>query len=73
MKMTIGEALQMIARGETPEQYEKRIKRICMLADERDRLNDSIEILKYDPEDAERLAKKQKRLVKVLSELQRLN
>ena len=53
MKMILAEALEMIKRGETPEQYEKRVKRIKRLANERERLEDS------------RLEKQRKRLVKV--------
>ena len=70
MKMTIKEALEMIDRGETPEQYEKRVRRIRRLANERDALRDAIEILDeyHDP----RAEKKRVRLSKVLAELEAL-
>ena len=72
MKMTLIEAFEMIGRGETPEEYEKRIKRIRRLANERDELRDAIDILRGDPTYAEKYEKKKKRLAKVLAELARL-
>ena len=68
MKMTLAEAFDMIARRETPEQYEKRIKRIRRLANERDELECSIDVLGDDP----RAGKKRVRLQKVLAEIERL-
>ena len=59
--VTIGEALEMINRGETPEQYRKRKARLRRLTEERDFLEDGIEILGDDP----RAEKKRKRLEKV--------
>ena len=61
--MTLAEAFEMIARGETPEQYEKRIKRIRRLANERDALEVGIDVLGDDP----RADKKRARLAKVLA------
>ena len=58
---TIGEALEMINRGEAPEQYRKRKARLRKLTEERDFLEDGIEILGDDP----RAEKKRKRLEKV--------
>lgn len=70
MKMTLEEALEMIERRETPEQYQKRVKRIRRLANERDELRDAIEIL--DEYEDPRAEKKKKRLAAVLDELERL-
>lgn len=74
MKMTLKQAFEMIDRGETPDQYEKRIKRIRALANERDDLIDCIEVLKddTDPHYVAKREKKQKRLEKVLKELEEL-
>lgn len=68
MKMTLAQAFEMIDRGETPEQYEKRVRRIRRLANERDALRDAIEILDeyHDP----RAEKKRVRLSKVSAELE---
>ena len=66
--MTIAEAFDMIGRGETPEEYKKRIQRIRRLANERDALQDAIEILGDDP----RAEKKRTRLQKVEQELTKL-
>jgi len=68
MRFTIDQALEMISRGESPEQYEKRIKRIKRLANERDDLQDAIDILREFgncEKDIVRLHKKEKRLEKV--------
>lgn len=73
--MTIDEAIDMITRGETPEQYKKRTARMRRLANERDDLKDSIEVLEEygdNEKDAQKLAKKQARLAKVLEELDRI-
>ena len=59
--MTLYEALDMIDHGETSEQYKKRIAKIRRYANERDALQDAIEVLQGD----ERQAKKIKRLKKV--------
>lgn len=68
MKMTLQQACEMFARGETPEEYERRIKRLRRLANERDDLEDAIEVLKGDP----RAKTKQKRLAKVLAEIEQI-
>lgn len=66
--MTLSEAFDMIGRGETPEEYKKRIQRIRRLANERDALQDAIEILGDDP----RAERKRARLQKVEQELTKL-
>lgn len=66
--MTLSEAFDMIGRGETPEEYKKRIQRIRRLANERDALQDAIEILGDDP----RAERKRERLQKVEQELTKL-
>jgi len=68
MRMTLAEAFEMIGRGETPEEYKKRIQRIRRLANERDALQDAIEILGDDP----RADRKRARLQKVEQELTEL-
>ena len=75
MRFTIDQALEMISRGETPEQYEKRVKRIRKLVNEREDLQDAIDVLKEfgDCEkDMVRLRKKEKRLEKVLKMMDNL-
>lgn len=59
--MTLYQALEMIERGESPEQYKKRMAKIRRLANEKQDLEDAIEILGNDP----RSEKKKKRLKKV--------
>ena len=71
MKLTLSQALEAISRGETPEQYVKRIRRIRRLANERDALMDWLEICDT-PEDAEAAAKKRERLNKVLAMIDEL-
>ena len=66
--MTLYEALDMIERGETPEQYKKRLARLRRLANERDWLILEIDVLSDDP----RADKKRKRLDKVQAELHAL-
>lgn len=68
MSMTLYETLDMIQRGETPEQYRKRIAKIRRYANERDALQDTIEVLQGD----ERQAKKINRLKKVEQILEEL-
>ena len=68
MRMTIAEALDMIQRGETPEQYEKRVKRLRRLSNERYDLEDAIAVLGDDP----RADKKRRRLTKVLVMIEQL-
>ena len=64
MKMTLAEAFEMIERGETPEQYEKRMTRIRRLANERDDLVAGISVFGPDSNDP-RLEKKKARLEKL--------
>lgn len=66
--MTLEQAVEMVFRGETPEQYKKRIERIKRLANERDDLMDAIEVLGDDP----RAIRKQKRAAKVVQMIERL-
>ena len=66
--MTLEQFFEAIDRGETTEQYNKRIARIKRLVNEREALEDAIEILGDDP----RANKKRARLAKVVSELQAL-
>lgn len=61
MRVTLKEAFEMINRGETPEQYEYRIKRVRRLINEREALEDAIQVLNQ-PEDRERRIKKVTRL-----------
>lgn len=68
MKMTLAQAFEMIDRGETPEQYEKRVKRLRRLLNERYDLEDAIEVLGDDP----RADKKKKRLAKVVAMIEML-
>lgn len=68
MKMTIYEALEMIDRGETPEEYEKRVKKIRKYSKEKEDLEDAIEVLGDDP----RVIKRKKRLAKVNELLEKL-
>lgn len=59
--MTLYQALEMIERGESPEEYKKRMARLKRLYNEKYDLEDAIEILGNDP----RSEKKKKRLKKV--------
>lgn len=58
MRMTIYEALTMIERGETPEEYKKRINKLRKLYDEMYGLIDAIDVLGDDP----RADKKKKKI-----------
>ena len=71
MKLTLGQALEAISRGETAEQYKRRRARLTKLTIERDCLEDALEILIL-PEDAPRAEQKKKRLQKVQAEIERL-
>lgn len=71
MKLTLAQALEAISRGETSEQYVKRLRRIRRLANERDDLMDWLEI-NDTAEDAEVAAKKRERLNKVLAMIDEL-
>ena len=66
--MTLDDALEMIKRGETPEEFKKRKSKIRRYANERDSLEDAIEVLGDDP----RAEKKRARLAKVNRMLQEL-
>lgn len=72
MKYTLAEALSIISKlrkGETFEEYEKRMKKLRRYSNERYDLEDSISVLGDDP----RAEKKRKRLEVVkqrISELQ---
>lgn len=72
MKVTLAEALEMIVRGETNEQYEKRIKKLRRYCNERYDLEDAIEVLEGDPMYKEKLEKKKARLKKVLKYIDEL-
>lgn len=66
MKMTLAEAFDMINRGETPEQYEKRVRKLRRYYNELYELQDALEILDgTQPGDEERAQKKRRRLEKV--------
>ena len=76
MRMTLKQAFEMIERKETPAEFEKRMKRIRRLANERDELTDKIGVLEdfgNSDKDMDRLTKAKKRLAKVLEELEKLN
>lgn len=68
MKLTLGQALEAMSRGETPEAYRRRQKRLRKLTNERDALEDAIEILQGDP----RAEQKKTRLQEVQAEIERL-
>lgn len=57
MKMTLEQAMEAVERGETPEQFEKRMRKVRRLIIERDFLEDAIFMLEGD-----RKKKKQERL-----------
>lgn len=68
MKLTLAQAFEAIERGETSEEYSKRIAKLKRLLVERDFLQDTIEVLTGDP----RVEKKQKRLSVVLAQIDAL-
>ena len=68
MRMTIADFFEMIERKETPEQFEKRRRKIRRYANERDDLIDAIDVLGDDP----RAEKKKKRLEVVLRHIEEL-
>ena len=68
MKMTLAQAMEAVERGETPEQYEKRIRKMRRLSIERDFLEDAIFMLEGD-----RKKKKQDRLDAVNQMLEELS
>lgn len=78
MKMTLAEALEMIHRGETPEQYEKRVRKIRRLSEELFELRDALDILEDESlprteKDIRRAAEKRARMQKVKEMLERLS
>lgn len=68
MRMTLAQAMEAVQRGETPEQYEKRIRKVRRLSIERDFLEDAIFML-----DGDKRAKKQARLDMVNRMIQELS
>lgn len=66
--MAFEQMIEMVFRGETPEQHKKRIERIKRLVNERDDLMDAVEVLGDDP----RAAIKKKRLAKVFQIIEHL-
>ena len=70
-KMKLCEALEMIQRGETTEEYKKRVARIRRLANERDDLEASLTVL-TGPDDEPKASKKRARLKKVLEQREAL-
>lgn len=78
MKMTLAEALEAIQRGETPEQYEKRVRKIRRLSEELFDLRDALDILDDESrprteKDLLRAAEKRARMQKVKEMLERLS
>lgn len=68
MRMTFAQAMEAVEHGETPEQYEKRMRKVRRLSVERDFLEDAIFML-----EGEREKKKQERLDKVNQMLKELS
>lgn len=78
MKMTLAEALEAIHRGETPEQYEKRVRKIRRLSEELFDLRDALDILDDESrprteKDLLRAAEKRARMQNVKEMLERLS
>ena len=71
MKMTLTQAVEMIARNETPEEYEKRVKKLRRLGNEAQDLQDALDVL-TEPQDKERADQKRRRLNKVLQMINEL-
>lgn len=69
MKVSINQFTEMVARGELPEEYVKRTRRLNKLVQERDFLEDALTIL--TPEDCNYI-KKKTRLDKVLKLIEEL-
>ena len=67
--MRIHEALDMIYRRETQEQYEQRIVKLRRLVNERETLEDAVDVLGDDP----RSVNKRKRLQVVYEEIRKLS
>ena len=72
MKLTMVEFFEMIERGETPDQYEKRLRKIRRLVNERDQLMDWISVFDDDIEEQTMIEKKRNRLNKVLAMIEEL-
>ena len=79
MRTTLAEALYIInhlRKGETFDDYEKRMKRLRRLCNERDDLQDAIKVIsEYSGTvfcDEEKLEKKKKRLEKVYALIEEL-
>ena len=66
MKLTLTEFMQMLERGETPEEYEKRVKKERRMFNELYRLEDYLSVFDEDDPVAD---KKRKRFMKVKQEL----
>lgn len=66
--MTISQMLDMIDRGETQEQYMRRIARIKKLSGERDDLIDAIDVLGDDAR-ADRKKRRLKKVMRMISDL----
>ena len=69
MRMNLTQFSDMLARGELPEEYVKRTRRLNKLVQERDFLEDAIAIL--TPEDRNYIKKKTRldRVLKLIEEL----
>lgn len=61
MKMTLEQFFDMLDRGMTPDEYEKRWRKLRRLSEEKYCLMDAIDVLEGDP----RAEKKKARLEKV--------
>lgn len=71
MKLTIDQAIEAIVRDGSPEAYAKRMNRIRRLSNERDDLMNKISVFDR-PEEADKRAKCEKRLQKVLQMIEEL-
>ena len=68
MALTLIQFIEATLRGETEEKYKKRVARIRRLANERDALIDSIEVLGDDPR-ADKKRARLERVEKMIEEL----
>jgi hypothetical protein len=68
MALTLIQFVEATLRGETEEKYKKRVARIRRLANERDNLIDSIEVLGDDPR-ADKKRARLERVEKMIEEL----
>lgn len=71
MKLTIDQEIEAIVRDGSPEAYKKRMNRIRRLSNERDDLMNKISVFDR-PEEADKRAKCEKRLQKVLQMIEEL-